>query len=373
MSSSIALRSAAFAVACTAFALPHSVAAQSERRTLSGNEVSVYNVAGEVTVESGSGSDVVVEVRRGGRDADRLRVEVGQIRGRNTLRVVYPRGDDIVYTPRDGDRGRGWGSSWNTEMSLDDDGTWGESRWDDRRRIRVKSSGSGTEAWADIRILVPSGRSLDVNLGVGRLDARGVDANLRLDASAARINVSGTRGDLVIDAGSGGVELRDVNASALDVDNGSGGITFSNVTGRTCNIDTGSGGVRGDGIECDDVKVNTGSGSVQLADVRSSATEVETGSGGVRIDLLRAPRSLRVDAGSGGVTVSMPANTGAEVDIETGSGGINTDFGLETDRYERNRLRGRIGNGSGRINIETGSGSVRLIKREAGDSSVGRR
>lgn len=365
MPSSLASCKAALAVACTAFAaaLPGTAEAQTERRTLSGRDVSVFNLAGEVTVESGSGSDVVVEVRRGGRDADRLRVEVGQVRGRNTLRVVYPSGDIVYAGSGNDDRRGGWGSSSNTEMRVNDDGTWGgDNRWNDGRRVRVKSDGSGSEAWADIRIFVPSGKALDVNLGVGRMDVHGVNADLRLDASSARVIASGTRGNLAIDAGSGGVELRDVNASTLDVDNGSGGITFSNVTGRTCAIDTGSGGVRGDRIACDDVRVSTGSGSVQLDDVRSDDTDVDTGSGGVRIDLRTAPRSLRVDAGSGSVTVSMPANTSAEVDIETGSGSISTDFGLQTDRYERNRLRGRIGNGSGRISIESGSGSVRLIK-----------
>jgi len=214
-------------------------------------------------------------VRRGGRDADRLRIETGQLRGRNTLRVVYPSGD-IVYGGGRDDRGRGWVSSWNTEMNLNDDGTWGgpNGRWNDGRRI-----------------------------------------------------------------------------------------TVSNVRGGTCAIDTGSGSVRGDRIECEDVNVNTGSGTVQLDDVRSAQTSVETGSGGIRINLLSPPRNLRVHAGSGSVVVGLPANTGADVDIETGSGGIETEFGLQIDRYERNGLRGRIGNGSGRIRIETGSGSVRLLKR----------
>jgi len=72
---------------------------------------------------------------------------------------------------------------------------------------------------------------------------------------------------------------------------------------------------------------------------------------GVQIDLRRSPRRLTVEAGSGGVTVGLPDDIGAEVDISTGSGGIQTDFPLQTNRYERNQLRGRIGNGSARISI----------------------
>jgi hypothetical protein len=105
-----------------------------------------------------------------------------------------------------------------------------------------------------------------------------------------------------------------------------------------------------------EVTAEPGAGSVELADVHSARTEVETGSGGVRIDLVNAPRSLRVDAGSGGVTVSMPAHSSAEVDIQTGSGGITTDFRLPTDRYERNRLRGATAWGASKSRPAPGRG-----------------
>jgi lia operon protein LiaG len=336
--------------------------AQSERRTLSGREVSVYNLVGEVMVEPGSGSGVVVEVTRRGRDADRLRVVVEDVRGRNTLRVVYP-DDDIVYTGSRRNSG-----NWNSEFSLNDDGTWGgNSRWNDRRRIRVKSRGDGVEAWADLRVLVPTGTTIDVNLGVGNLDARNVNADLRLDVASAKVTATGTRGRLSIDAGSGGIEVRDVNAETLELDTGSGSVLFSNVTGGMCNIDTGSGGVTGERITCDDFKVDAGSGSIRLDDVRSPTTSVESGSGGVRVNLLSAPRSLSVETGSGSVVVGLPSGVGAELDVQTGSGSITSDFDVQTNRFDRNHLRGRIGNGTGRIRIDTGSGSVQL-RRTTGDS-----
>jgi lia operon protein LiaG len=52
----------------------------------------------------------------------------------------------------------------------------------------------------------------------------------------------------------------------------------------------------------------------------------------------------------------------AEIDAETGSGGFSTDFEVTTRRVGRNHISGRIGDGKGRISIEAGSGSVRLLK-----------
>ena len=52
----------------------------------------------------------------------------------------------------------------------------------------------------------------------------------------------------------------------------------------------------------------------------------------------------------------------AEVEIETASGEIETDFPLQVTRHARDHMVGRIGNGTGRVAIETGSGDVRLLK-----------
>jgi DUF4097 and DUF4098 domain-containing protein YvlB len=96
--------------------------------------------------------------------------------------------------------------------------------------------------------------------------------------------------------------------------------------------------------------------------VKASRVDVDAGSGATEIELLSTVESLKVDAGSGGVTVRLPATLSAEVDLETGSGGIDTDFAVQMTRFERRHVVGKIGDGRGRIRIESGSGRVRLVK-----------
>ncbi len=120
-------------------------------------------------------------------------------------------------------------------------------------------------------------------------------------------------------------------------------------------------------VTVDDAKgsllVDTGSGEVTASSVRANDVKIDTGSGNVRLDLLADVRALDVDTGSGGVTINVPADLRAEVDIETGSGDIDLqNVTVRTTRLERDHLTGEIGDGKGRIRIETGSGGVRLVR-----------
>jgi lia operon protein LiaG len=53
---------------------------------------------------------------------------------------------------------------------------------------------------------------------------------------------------------------------------------------------------------------------------------------------------------------------GAQVDMQTASGDIDSDFPLSVTRSGGDHLRGIVGDGKGRISMETGSGGVRLLK-----------
>lgn len=328
--------------------------AQTDRRTLSGRDVRVSNLVGTVTVESGGAGDVTVEVTRRGSDASRLSIDVGSVGGVQTLRVVFPE-DDIIY-PELGRRS-------SSTFSVDDDGNWdGGPRFRSRRRIRVRGDGRGTEAWADVRVIVPAGKSLALKVGVGTVRSNGMNGDLGIDVASARVMVNGHDGTLRLDTGSGGAEVRDVKGDELSVDVGSGSVSVVGATVRRMTLESGSGGVEADQINAGELSVDVGSGGVRIDRATSDRVRLETGSGGVRLEMTNSPTSLDLESGSGTVTLVLPASLDAEVDISTGSGSIDSDFAIQMDRFERRRIRGTVGKGTGRIRVETGSGGVRLRK-----------
>ena len=331
-------------------------AAQTEQRTITGAQVAIYNLAGRLRAVPGTGSAVVIEIARGGADASKLKIETGTLRARETLRIVYP-SDRVVY-PEMRYRSR-TSIHVRPDGTFSDGGDWNE--WRDRDRIDIRGSGDGLEAYADLTVRVPRGQKIELYLAVGRVEVQNVEGDLLVDVGAAEVDVSGTKGPLTLDAGSGRIAVRDVTGD-VELDSGSGGLSVDRIKGGTLRIDSGSGGVEGNDIEVGELTADVGSGGLRLYRVKSPVVAAETGSGGITLELLSDVQRLKVETGSGGATIRVPATLSAEIDAETGSGGFSTDFEVTTRRVGRNHISGRIGDGKGRITIEAGSGSVRLLK-----------
>jgi lia operon protein LiaG len=325
------------------------LAGQSARYTLSGTDVAVYNLVGEMRVEAGSGSAVVVEVTRHGADAGRLSIENGELNGRQTLRVIFP-GDRIVYAPL--------GRHSQSQIRVRDDGTF-EGRGG--REVTVTGDGSGLDAYADLRVLVPAGQRVSVNLAVGHVTVSNVNGQLSVDASSADVEASGTRGTLSVDVGSGSVGITDAQGD-VSIDTGSGDVTLTGIRGDNVNVDTGSGNVTGTRLGGTGLKIETGSGDVHLSAVSTPDARIETGSGTIELQVDATLRTFHGETGSGDVTIRAPGSLSAIVDLETSSGDISTDFDVAVTRREEDHIIGRIGDGRGKISIDTGSGDVRLVR-----------
>lgn len=314
------------------------VAQGASRYTLRGADLALYDLAGVVQLEAGSGDALVVDVTRGGADAARLQVAAGDLGGRATLRVISP-GERISYPAM---------ADGSTEIRVRDDGTFGDHHGDDDddsdggRRVRISSRPGGLEAWADLRVAVPAGRTLAVHLGAGRLTAANVNGRLRLIAANAPVTVNGSGGELAIQVGAGAVTLSGI--------------------GGDLSVETGSGDVAINGARGSKLVVETGSGDVRINSARASRVGLETGSGTVTVELRESPDRLDVETGSGDVAITAPADLSAELVMDTASGDIDTDFPLAVTRSARDHLRGTIGDGRGKISVETGSGGIRLLK-----------
>jgi lia operon protein LiaG len=346
---------------CAILALPDAATAQqAERYTILGDEVSIYNLAGEVRVESGGGPGVTVEVTRGGSDAAKIKVAQSGDEGRRSLRLVYP-ADRIVYGKLSA------GSS--TQLRVREDGTFGDSdghnhdekRRQEGRQVTIAGSGGGLQGHADLRVIVPRGKNVELYLAAGQVAVNNVEGDLNIDAASAGVTSTNTRGELSIEVGSGAVQVTQ-SRGELSVSTGSGAVALGDVRGEQVSVQTGSGEVTATDIRSAQLSVETGSGDIRVSNLMAPQVSLETGSGAVTADVSGELWSVNVETGSGDITLRVPPTLGAEVDIETSSGDIETDFEVAVTRHARDHMTGRIGDGRGKIEIETGSGTIKLVK-----------
>ena len=328
--------------------------AQSQSYELSGRHVAIYNLVGQVNVQPARGSAVTVDVSFGGPDGNELRVETGDIGEAETLRVIYP-DDQITYSE--------WGRRSRTELRVRGDGTFSDNDWRGRSsgdRITISGRGGGLEAHADLTIAVPAGQRVSVYLAVGEAIIENVNGDIRMDTHSAPVFASGTSGTLTVDVGSGQVEVRGAEGE-VNLDTGSGSVDVSDVSGISLLIDTGSGSVTAVGVAVDDLNIDTGSGRITAERVSARDIMLDTGSGSVELEVTQNADNIEIDTGSGGVRVTVPESFGANVDIDTGSGSIELDMPITMRRWQRDHVQGTIGDGSGRLHIDTGSGSIRIL------------
>ncbi len=350
--------------------LPSSALGQEVHR-LEGDRVAVYNLAGRAEVVPGTGNDLEIQLRRGGRDASDLHADVIHVGGTEALVIHYP-GDSIVYPEMNRESA--------TSQRIRNDGTFfsGASN-SEGKMVRFSGSGSGTEAWADLRISVPRGRKLSLYLVVGDAVVQSMEGDLHADMGCGILKVHESRGNLEVDLGSGNLEIRnsqgnlevDIGTGEVDLDgfggnvnvrSGSGNVSILGITGGELEVGVGSGRIQGRNIALLSVlRINTGSGEVVLSGI--AAPDIRASSGTrVSLEIVKDVDELVVSAGPGGVDLHLPDALGAEIEVDTESGIVEADFPLREENRPGNRhhYRGALGNAQGRIRLVTDSGGIRI-------------
>lgn len=129
-------------------------------------------------------------------------------------------------------------------------------------------------------------------------------------------------------------------------------------------VDTVNGSVDIEGV-AGEVEAETVNGTIRARGLRSDA-KLSTVNGGVEAEFERFGERQRVSMESvnGRVEVTLPDSADVDIRAETVHGSLRNDFGLEVDKGLVGRdLRGKLGSGSARLNLETVNGSINIRRR----------
>ena len=280
----------------------------------------------ERTVERGS--RIVIrneygDVRVAGSDRDTVEAIATNTNGSQAVPVTISEGssgNQRVFTVSPVEGGRSARQQINLEIKVPRDVEL-EAIGIRRGNIRVMDLNGGVRLRTDegnitvSRVGSPAGGLVEVTAPNGNVDLSNINGDVRIVAISSNITVQCVKGDVAARVSSGQIES-------------------SNIDG--------------------DVELNVSSGSASF-----------TGA-------IHSERRYRLRTLSGGVTMSIPDNVGFTAVLSTYSGRIDRDFqfshALRTAAPGRtnHRLIGMYGDGRGRIELDSFSGNVSLLKMVAG-------
>jgi DUF4097 and DUF4098 domain-containing protein YvlB len=149
----------------------------------------------------------------------------------------------------------------------------------------------------------------------------------------------------------------------VDLHTGDGKIEIGNFKGEM-QLRSGDGAQEIDGVD-GKLRASTGDGPIH-ANGRFDELDLKTGDG--RVDARAAAGSAlatgwKLESGDGTVTLEVPENLAADVDLHTGDGHIDLDMPVATEgKIREGEVRGRLNGGGNLLVIHTGDGSIRLRK-----------
>ncbi|MEO7102929.1 MAG: DUF4097 family beta strand repeat-containing protein [Gemmatimonadaceae bacterium] len=184
-----------------------------------------------------------------------------------------------------------------------------------------------------------------------------------LSAVSGDIDASGLRGRLEVSNVSGSVNVRDVG-SGLSVEGVSGNVTVANVGGEA-HVENVSGRISVTGVG-GSASVETVSGGITLNGVAGSSIHATSVSGDLDFaGPVGGSARYNFETHSGRTNLRIAGNANAAIRVETFSGSVSNDYPgavkrRTSDDDDTSSVDFIIGQGQGRLHVETFSGSVHI-------------
>ena len=114
-----------------------------------------------------------------------------------------------------------------------------------------------------------------------------------------------------------------------------------------------------------DVAAELVNGKAEARDLAGNV-ELSTVNGSLDVSLteLDADQSIELESVNGSLDLRVPGHADADIEAETVHGRIRNDFGLEEEKgdYVGSSLRGVLGSGGARVELENVNGSINILR-----------
>jgi len=200
-------------------------------------------------------------------------------------------------------------------------------------------------------IQVPQSTELDCSSSFGSIDIERINANIRADTSFASITLNDVKGGLDLTTSHGSIKGNQVAPAETNAKTSFANINLNYQDGET-DGDTGA------------VRVETSHGSITIHDLTAQHMSAKSSFGSVTIscsDRCASDMDAKVNTSHGGITFKSPPEFSGSVEMSTSLGTLHTDLPITVQgETGKHKLVGQIGEGSGRLQLRTKFGSIKL-------------
>jgi DUF4097 and DUF4098 domain-containing protein YvlB len=171
--------------------------------------------------------------------------------------------------------------------------------------------------------------------------------NFRVEWGSHRVEIEihmPREGKVNLRTGDGKIEIGGLKGE-MDLHSGDGSETLDGVDGKL-RASTGDGHITANG-RFDELELKTGDGRVEVRAAAGSSLA----------------SGWRLETGDGSVTLEVPGDLAADVDLHTSDGHIDLDVPVTTEgKIRENEVHGKLNGGGSPLTIRTGDGSIHLRK-----------
>jgi DUF4097 and DUF4098 domain-containing protein YvlB len=233
-------------------------------------------------------------------------------------------------------------------------------------------------------ITVPKQTNIECASSYGSIEISNIKGKISGKTSSGSIEAKNIEGPAAnLDTSYGSVKCRNITADNITVKSSSGNVKITNASFGECEAHTSYGSIVSDELKGRSIKLNSGSGSISLTASSADTTNLYTsygritcrqittnditaksGSGNIDIAFSESTPDQIVadlDTSYGSIDFTAPQNFAGQVDLSTSYGSIRTNRPITiSGQISKKELKGTIGEGSGKLHLHTGSGSINL-------------
>jgi hypothetical protein len=201
---------------------------------------------------------------------------------------------------------------------------------------------SGLSVDLDVQLAAKS--AVEIRTISGNAQIAGTNGSARVDTQSGNVKLKGLNGTIEVHSQSGDLTLDESKTSAATLEVKSGDITLAKVKGN--------------------IVARSASGDVSLHDCGGKSVSVESVTGDVRADLsepVAGTVSIRTVNGEASVTVTDGCD--CRVSLSTLRGNVVCDLELEDEARHEQHVTGRLGEGTGTLDVSGVNGNIALRLR----------